>query len=332
MEIEQGSDQRNKDFSGADFSGMALRGVDFSGSNLSGANFWGAIFADTNFFGADLSGANFSGARFEGGPSYGFADISANFQQANLTGTIFSNEYPGNPGHEHIHSSVNFLNSNFSDAQLNGAVFYRSSFDPEDLDISVHLYSYAHSNILSDYIQNFAISAGPTNGNYTASFSISEDYFNHKERGDLTGSITLGDRLVFHFMDAEKELEFSAAHDLSNFTSNEPIALTGQLPGYFTGNEIWLHRVSIENPGEDPPVSSANGGMNPIDTLPDWYVDQGFIAPLGTLDFFPNSESDALILRSLRLVKQTSVKPSFHIYYRTGSSILLIAITGCRAL
>lgn len=117
LRLRSDPDVNRIDFSGNDFSGIALEGVDLSHCNLSGCDFSNCNLTACDFSGSNLSGTSFIGARavyaiFQDAEVSGVdmegADLSgADFSDANLSGTDFR--------------SANLMGAKLEGALLDGA-------------------------------------------------------------------------------------------------------------------------------------------------------------------------------------------------------------------
>ncbi|AUX27550.1 hypothetical protein SOCEGT47_081440 [Sorangium cellulosum] len=124
LALEVGEPLANRDFTGANLSGMRLSGVDLSGAflesadlsgcDLSRANLEGAVLARANLAGTDLSEARLRGANLGGAALRG-----ANLERADLTEAVLSRaELEGAR-----FSGANLTGADWIEAKLSGADF-----------------------------------------------------------------------------------------------------------------------------------------------------------------------------------------------------------------
>ena len=296
MEIEQGSDQRNKDFSGTDFSGMNLRGVDFSGSNLSGANFWGAQLAGTDFINSNLTGAKFSNARFEGGVHHLYSSgYSANFNGADLNGCDLSGANV---------NSANFVNTNFGEALIQGASFDVCGFDAGDLSLVSELQGHgnlATSIILSEHFQDFNASLDEVDGTLDVSFTVNQPFYDYYQTF-LDNYYTPDDELTLQFRTVDGLMPLTEKIQIQIPVDNETIPFdfsqTISLPTYLSGREIQLSQVSLAYGIRSAEIPTNTESPHP------YFVDDGFGQELAGFDLYPDSERD---IPSLEITQITSL-------------------------
>jgi len=117
--VFNGSDFRNADYSGRDFSGSGFVGVDFRGANLSNVDFTGATFQGVDFRQANLNGAIFVKTQIQG----------ADFRTANASGACFvhasliGNDFRGARLNRAIFTGANRIGNNFGGVDLSTAVW-----------------------------------------------------------------------------------------------------------------------------------------------------------------------------------------------------------------
>ncbi len=127
------------DFSGGDlsfanFSFSVLDGARFIGSNLSGVNFSFSRLADADFTDAVITSADFSGSNFSAAQLYS----TRSYQDRDLRGIVFSyKDLSGGDFHGQNLAGATFVSSSavgatFQGADLSGSVFNNVSFDHTD--------------------------------------------------------------------------------------------------------------------------------------------------------------------------------------------------------
>jgi uncharacterized protein YjbI with pentapeptide repeats len=160
LALEAGEGLRQRDFTGANLSGMRLAAIDFSdsfmesadleGCDLSGAKLCRAVLAKANLRGANLAGADLSGANLGGafldGTIFDGADLSdavlsrtelsgARFKGANLTGADWLEAKPGNVDFSGAQlGQCNFLKCDLGGARFTGADVAEANFVECTLD------------------------------------------------------------------------------------------------------------------------------------------------------------------------------------------------------
>ena len=118
-QVFSGSDLRNSNYSGRDFSGSSFVGVDFRGSNLSNVNFTGATFQGVDFRQTNLSGAIFAKSQIQGADFRTANASGACFIGANLTG----NDFRGANLNRAVFTGANRIGNNFAGVNLSTAVW-----------------------------------------------------------------------------------------------------------------------------------------------------------------------------------------------------------------
>ena len=310
MEIEPGSDQRNLDFSGFDFSGLDLTNVDFSGSNLTNANFSNTILSVTDFVGADLSGAVFSGASFEGGATFG-SGYSANFRDANLDATNFDNcRIEG----------ANFIGTNYQDAHSSNTTINWSSFNQSDLSlVSSGMGNSSLSVVLSESLENFSVVMDESTGSFSVSFDYSDEFVEY---------------LNTDYRPSNAQMTLVATSNYQQFPVNVPINIvmpallpdnhlnvTGILPDYFNSKEIYLSSVQL-----DWMHSSSNYHLDPLFQE----ISDGFGQSLGTSQLIPSDELNAptLIIEEVELIKLSESELAHVVTEQNYPDVYGLTITG----
>ena len=305
--VEPLSDQSNKDFFGANLSGLDLhgvnfananlRGVDFTGSNLNGANFEGAALAGTDFVGADISNANFSSASFQGGVHNSYqAGYSANFRGANLTSTDFSGAYV---------ESASFSDSNFEHAIISDSTFRYSGFDERHLHLVEGEYqqnygtSVVYRNILTSLSSSKITTALLMCHSRLAShisilLILPEPYHLSPNDPYLTIKTTDNNLPITHKITIKIPLHSDPA----------PLEFsqTIELPKYLSGRNLQLTEVSVSDSIGSAQLSS---GSN------QYFVDDGFGRALDGFDLHPGSESGKPILEFSQFSETTLSESDF---------------------